>query len=471
MKKRIKRTLWIFVIIVLIGVAYSIYTLYQLAPIGAGYVAKHLCSGVFVSGRDPKQIMALDLSRGSFVESQVNRQKRSVTASVFGLFTRKAVYRPGLGCTLVIGRTEDQIRKQPTGDQTRVKLDPQKMWPLGRKVDLKDLPPQVDRAKLEAAVKRAFDEPDPEHLRRTWAVVVVYRGRIVAERYRPPITRDTPLIGQSMTKTVTAALVGILVGENRLKLDAPAPVPEWRDPNDPRRPITLSQLLRMTSGLSWSEDYANPLSDVPYMLYATGDKGAFAAAKSLSDKPGTRWSYSTGTTNLICRIMKQSFGNNLAAYLSFPRRALFNPLGMTSAVLEPDASGTFTGSTFMYATARDWARFGLFLLRKGNWFGRQILPPGWVDYLVKPGPGAAPKKYGAYFLRYGAHVWLYAGRETGGAGRQLLPGVYTLRGYQGQFVTVIPSRRLVVVRMGMTQRRGDWDHGAFVADVLEAVKK
>lgn len=469
MKKRIKRTIWIFVIIVLIGVAYSGYTFYQLGPIGAGYVAKQLCSGVFVSGRDPKRIMALDLSRGSFVQWKINRPDQSVTGSLLGLFSRKALYRPGLGCTLVIGRTEDQIRDQPTGDQVRVKLDPDKPWPQGRRVDLKDLPPGVDRAKLEAALKRAFDEPDPKHLRRTWAVVVVYRGRIIAERYRPPITRNTPLIGQSMTKTVTAALVGILVHRGQLKLDAPAPVPEWRSPGDPRHKITLDELLHMTSGLSWDEDYTNPLSDVPYMLYGTGDKGAFAAAKSLAHKPGTRWYYSTGTTNIICRIMKRSFGQDLAAYLSFPRRELFNPLEMTSAVLEPDASGTFTGSTFMYATARDWARFGLLLLRKGDWFGRRILPADWVDYMVKPGPGMAPKKYGPYFLRYGAQVWLYAGRNSPAA-RRLPPGTYTLRGYQGQYVTVVPSQHLVVVRMGLTKRLGDWDQGAFVADVLAAIK-
>ncbi|MBU1742964.1 MAG: beta-lactamase family protein, partial [Proteobacteria bacterium] len=451
---------------------YSGYNLYNLAPIGAGYVAKHLCSGVFVSGRDPEQIKALDLKRGGFVKVAIDRQNKSVTGSVFGLFERRAIYRPGLGCTLVIGRTEAEIRNQPAGDQTPVKPDPDKLWPLGSKVDLQSLPPEVDRQKLRAAVDWAFSEPNPKHLRRTWAVVIVYKGRIIAERYEKPITQDTPLLGQSMTKSVVNALVGILVAQGKLKLDAKALLPEWSPPGDPRRDITLEQMLRMTSGLKWVEDYANPLSDTPYMLYGTGDKAAFALAKPLENKPGAKWYYSTGTTNIICRIIKRAFGNDLAKYLSFPRRALFNPLKMSSAVLEPDASGTFTGSTFMYATARDWARFGLLYLRRGDWFGRKILPASWVDYSIKPTPGMAPKKYGPYFLRYGAHFWLCGQTKCPDPKKcPALPGdCYTLRGYQGQFVTIIPSRHLVIVRMGLTLRRGDWTQGPFVAAVVEAIK-
>ena len=197
------------------------------------------------------------------------------------------------------------------------------------------------------------------------------------------------MLGWSMTKSVTNALIGILVKQGKLSLDQLAPVPEWSDPADPRHAITLDQLMRMSSGLEFSEDYADLTTGVTQMLYNTDDMGAYAAAAPLEAEPDGVWNYSSGTANIVSRIVRDTVGGSDEEYLTFPRRALFDPIGMTSAVMEPDASDTFVGSSYMYATARDWARFGLLFLQDGMWEGERILPEGWVDYSITPTPLSA----------------------------------------------------------------------------------
>jgi CubicO group peptidase (beta-lactamase class C family) len=268
-----------------------------------------------------------------------------------------------------------------------------------------------------------------------------------------------------MTKGVINALTGILVREGKLSVKDEAPVPEWQAPGDPRRHITLDHLLRMTSGLAFEEDYANPLKDVTFMLLATPDMAAYAASKPLVAEPGSQWHYSSGTTNILARILRGAVGGADADYLAFPRQVLFDPIGMRSAVIELDTSGTFVGSSFMYATARDWARFGLLYLQDGMWKGVRVLPGGWVQYSRTPTP-ASPR--GAY----GAHFWLTlrpGSRGSGDSGSALPADAFHAVGHEGQFVTIIPSRNLVLVRLGLTQYRGAWDHGAFIRQVLDAI--
>ena len=258
---------------------------------------------------------------------------------------------------------------------------------------------------ITAALDDAFAEPGPVPTRRTRAVVVVQDGRLVAERYGAGHGPESALPGWSMTKSVVNALAGVLVREGKLALDAPLRVPEWSAPDDPRRALTLRQLLQMSSGLAFTESYGNPLGDVIWMLFGTGDAAGFAARKPLAAPAGQRWSYSSGTTNIICRALRGAVGGTEVDYQLFPRRALFEPLGMTSAIIEPDAAGTFVGSSLMFATARDWARFGLLFLQDGTWAGRRILPEGWVAFSVTPAP-AAPGGV------YGAHFWLRLGGAT-----------------------------------------------------------
>jgi CubicO group peptidase (beta-lactamase class C family) len=290
-------------------------------------------------------------------------------------------------------------------------------------------------------------------------VVVVHRGRIVAERYAPGITPTTPLPGWSMSKSVVGALAGTLVGLGLWRLDAPVPLAAWRRPGDPRAAITLEHLLAMSSGLEFEEAYRSPLSDVNLMLWAGGDAGGYAAAKRLAYPPGAHWQYASGTTNVLAAAMRETLG---PAYAGYPRRALFAPLRMSSAVLEPDASGTFVGSSLMFATARDWARFGLLFANDGLWNGARVLPEGWVRYSATPAAAAEARNYGA-------HWWLKLDRPPGAPPVTLPPDVFHAAGHGGQFVTVVPSRALVVVRLGHAIDAGAWDQEAFVARIIPAV--
>ncbi len=307
------------------------------------------------------------------------------------------------------------------------------------------LEPDVDVARLDALLDAGFagSGPAPE----TRAVLLVHRGAVVAERYAPGFGPDRKFLSQSVAKTVLGALVGVAVGEGKLKLDDPAPVAAWRDPGDPRHAITVRQLLQMTDGLDFNEDYFNPItSDALPMLFGDRrhDMAAFAASRPLAAAPGTRFVYSSAATNLLSGILRDAEGGTRESYLAFMRRALFEPIGMRSAEPEFDASGTFVASSWLHATARDWARFGLLLLRGGVWDGRQVLPVGWVDVMRTPQDNGT----------YGAMVWVNTKHP------KRLPTFpadsFVASGHRGQAVAMVPSKDLVVVRFGRTGYR-DYD--------------
>ena len=272
----------------------------------------------------------------------------------------------------------------------------------------------------------------------TLAEVVVHGGEVVHETYGPDTGPDTTLISWSTGKSVTHALVGIAVREGLLDLDAPAPVPEWA--GDDRQAITLRQLLHMTSGLRFVEDYVDDsISHCIDMLFGAGqaDVAAYAAALPLDHPPDSVFNYSSGTTNIVSRIVGQAVGGGEAAMRAFMEAELFGPLGMTSADPRFDAAGTFIGSSFLYCTARDFARFGQLYLADGVWEGRRILPEGWVDFARTPAPAPVDEEFG-----YGAHWWLWD--------RHGFPGTYAAHGYEGQYIIVRPDRDVVVVRLGKT---------------------
>ena len=277
----------------------------------------------------------------------------------------------------------------------------------------------------------------------------------MAERYAPGFGVDTRQLGWSMTKTVAGALAGVLVKDGRWALEKPVPVPEWTEPGDPRGAITLRDLLQMQSGLEFKEEYS-PLTDVTTMLFDVGDAGGYAASKPLAHPVGTRWSYSSGTTNILCRAMRDTLGDE--AYAGFPRAALFGPIGARSMLIEPDASGVFVGSSFGWATPRDWARLGLLLAQDGVWSGQRLLPEGWVDVLRAPAAASGG--------RYGGHVWL----RLGDAGEESHPpDTFHFAGHDRQLMTVIPSRQLVVLRMGLARSMRFYNHAELVRDVLAAL--
>jgi CubicO group peptidase (beta-lactamase class C family) len=276
----------------------------------------------------------------------------------------------------------------------------------------------------------------------------------VAERYEgqlehfdrapTPVTADTPLLSWSMAKSVLHAVIGLIVGEGRLDLDAPAGVPEWADPGDPRHAITLRQLLAMLDGLDYNEDYTDEkASDVIEMLYGSGqgDVAHFAADRPLAADPGTRFNYSSGTSNIVSGIVARTVGPG-EAYAKFLHGRLFSTIGMRSADPEFDEAGTWVASSSLYATARDYARFGLLYLRDGRWDGVRVLPEGWVDYgrtMVTADPDDGTP--------YGAHWWGIPGDTLD----YLNPlGTFRASGYEGQTITICPALDLIVVRLGKT---------------------
>ncbi|MGD0022488.1 MAG: serine hydrolase, partial [Smithellaceae bacterium] len=379
---------------------------------------------------------------------------------------KKAVHVDKLGAVLLSGIEEKVIREWKPVVSRSEPANPEAVpWPRGEKLPEATLPANIDIAKINSAVEKLFIESNPDKKLYARAVLIVYNGCIIAERYAPGITKDTPLLSWSIAKSFTNAMIGILVRQNKIHIKAPAAVPEWQKAKDLRRFITLDQLLRMSSGLQWVESYAErPISDVNIMLFLKPDMAAYAASKPLAVKPDTLWRYSSGTTNIICRLILKKTGS-LEAYWDFPRRELFNKLGMKSAIWGTDATGTFIGSSYLYATARDYARFGLLYLNDGVWRGERILPEGWVAYSTTPTP-AAPKG------EYGAHFWLNRGSDGKAINRlypQLPVDAFFARGYQGQIVAIIPSRKLVVVRLGMTYD-DKWGMEPFIKSISEAIK-
>jgi len=443
--------------------AYAAYHVWQLAAIGAAHKAKTLCSSVFVSKRAPNDVLREDLAGiVSLFRAQIDYQTQSVTASLMGARRQRAIFRGALGCTL-LGDDADAKDMAAPGGQKQGGVSPAATSAIAP--GLGDLPADPTTPELAAVLDLAFAEKHPDRPIRTRAVVIMRDGRIVAERYAPGITADTPLPGWSMTKSVTNALVGILVKQGRLAIAQPVAIAEWSAANDPRRRITLDQMLRMSSGLAFDERTGPVVSDVNRMLLRSRDTAAYALASPLQQEPGTHWHYSSGTSNIISRVVRNSVGGSVADYHAFPRTELFDRIGMTSAVLEVDAAGTFVGSSFMYATARDWARFGQLYLQNGIWKGKRILPASWVTYSRTPSP-TAPQG------RYGAHFWTNGRSEDPPAARPLpnLPAdMFFAAGFDGQYIFVIPSRRLVIVRLGLSHGLTSPDLEPFISAVLTAL--
>ncbi|WP_346292377.1 serine hydrolase [Sphaerothrix gracilis] len=442
-----------------------LYVLWRTALLAAAYKAKVLASSIFVAQRQPEAVLAEDLAVDNlallkYVQTQIDWQAQTVTASVFGVAQRQVICRPGLGCTLVVDVPAGKIQQQSNPLATCSRSHKVFEFPIAA-----EPPHRVDEAQLAAVVESAFAEADPKRQQRSRALIVVQAGQIIAERYAPGFTAETPLLGWSMTKSVVNALVGILVQQGKLSLDTCGLVAECNEAGDRCEAITIDQLLRMSSGLPFSEIYSNPLSNVTKMLFSRGDMAAYAANRTLAEVPGAHWSYASGTTNILCRIIRQVVGSTEAAYFAFPHQRLFEPLGMTSAVLEPDASGTFVGSSYMYATARDWAKFGQLYLQDGVWDGERILPEGWVDYSRTPAPAAPQQQYGAHFWLKVPHS--YASKRS--PKPQMPADTFMACGYQGQILTLIPSLDLVVGRFGLSQLRGSWDHEWFIQQLVAAV--
>lgn len=318
---------------------------------------------------------------------------------------------------------------------------------------------------VETTVERAFNGKQPPALARLKAVLVIHRGALVAERYATGITRDTRLQSWSMAKSFLHAALGLAIDDHRINPDTRAPVPEWQNANDPRRQITIRQLAQMTDGLDFKEDYGDARAEAMQMLFGTGrgDTGGAAAEAKVRAQPGTRWSYSSGSANILSRILRDRLGGR-DAYRALLFDKLFAPLRIKSAVPEFDASGTWIGSSYVHATARDFARFGLLYLRGGVWEGRQLIPADWVAAARTP-TTASNGLYGALF-------WLNAtNRATGKpAVTPLLPtDTFFARGFGGQLIAIIPSRDAVIVMLNAAYTEDVAPIPKLLGDILNAL--
>jgi len=454
--------------IVAAGLALGAARARDVPKVATGFIADILCSETFVSGLDPQRtfVETMDAMPGTSLitwamDYRVDRARKDVTVTLFGIGRSHAVYREGLGCTLEHGAGVAAIA--PPADDRQPALLPEIAAPSV-------VPPQSPE--LAAALDRAFIEPAQPPYRRTRAIVVMKAGRVVAERYADGIGPETPLLGFSMTKSVISALTGVLVRQGKLKLDGPAPVAAWSSPDDPRHAITVDQLLRHTAGLalgsSLQASLGSAFEPVNRMKFGESDMAAYAASIPLETAPGAAWNYHDGNTLILAHLIRAAAGGNPADALRFARRELFAPLGMRHAVLQLDGSGTIEGSSEMLASARDWARFGQLYLNDGVVGGRRILPEGWVNYSATATPNA--------WVGIGAGFWTNQG-DSFGAKFRVEHGwprdAFFAKGTIGQYTIVIPSEKLVIVRMGRSPNWPPQADGVFdlVHDVVAATRE
>lgn len=431
---------------------FGVYYLYVRMPIINGYTAKCACTQYYENNRPLADIVSEDFDKSALRLASVSAddETRSMTSSIWGMRPRTAIYQPKLGCKLLQGTDDYQV---DIPKHSSPSLSDTLPWPYGNN-EISSSRTPIDKAKI---IDVAFDpgyDTDIDRMihHKTRSLLVVHKNNIVLEAYEKGFDRDTPILGWSMTKSWMNALIGILIQEGKLKLEQDHLFPNW---TDDRSEITLDNLLTMTSGLDWEEEYAT-ISDATRMLYMSENIVEGASDNPLAYTPGTHWYYSSGTSNLLSGIIRNQF-STVDDYLLFPHVALFDKLGMTNSFMEIDESGNYIGSSYGFATTRDWAKFGLLYLHDGVWNGERILPEGWVDY--------TQSEVSSSHGKYGAHFWL---NKRGVAFPDAPYDTYSANGYQGQKVLIIPSEDLVIVRTGLNS---DFDFNSLISTIIKEVNK
>ncbi|MFD0863385.1 serine hydrolase domain-containing protein [Sungkyunkwania multivorans] len=428
-----------------------VYFNYPKLNIVSGYSAKMMSSSVFVADRGFEYTDTHDnnFDLVAHADDEVFLSEGYATASVFGLMERKAVYREGLGSVLV---NDEYDAATAYLKPNRQRLLSDLPFPYGDLPQKDTVFPEIDYKTLVAAVDSAFSN---NKIRKTRAVLVIYKDHIIAEKYEEGFDKNSRFLGWSMTKSITSTMFGVLAKQGKIQLDQAAPIIEWQD--DERKDITIQHLLQMNSGLEWNEDYGS-ISDVTEMLFLDSDMTKKQAAKELVYKPGSHWNYSSGTSNLLSGIVRKQFDTH-QEYLDFPYKAFIDRIGMHSMLLEADMEGNYVGSSYSWATTRDWAKFGLLYLHRGNWNGERIFNEDWVDFVSTPAPNSGGQ--------YGGHFWLNRGPDN------YMPDVpedaFMANGFQGQRVTIIPSKDMVIVRLGLAEWP-DFDFNMFLGGVVKAVQ-
>ncbi len=454
---------------------------FGLAGSASGMAAKLMCSGVFIANRDEQDVLTRDIQSTSIIMSlprvSVDHQARTVSAQIPGLQTRYAVWRGNRGCNLLAAGELPEPSRRSNAITSRNKSNrpvavandsatrttfAKEPWPYGdAPLDEDQWPPQINAKLLLQAADRAFAPPKSSSFspttsersgQNTRALLVAHQGNLLVERYADGFNRDTPQLGLSMAKTVLSALIWKTFNERNVDFSTPVVdlmnrVPQaqwaadWR--RDDRAQITLNNLIRMQDGLNHVRDQS-VFSKALFMLFSEADTSHFAANVSLSKAPGEHWRYSSAVSNLLSRVLRDQFSSDIR-YWDYPAKAIFEPIGVTSAQLETDDNGTFVASTYLWATPQDWLRIGQLLANDGRWSGKQILPAGWYAWASSANQ-AADGKPGPY----GAHVWLTnAANDLGCNDPTALPtnGI-VMAGHWGQMLAAFPDQDLVILRMG-----------------------
>lgn len=447
-----KKALKYLVVVLLFVLTYVGYSYYPKLDIVTGFAAKSVCSCTFEDQRKLSVIEAEDnnIDPVYLAKNVINFEDKSVTSTFFGLKKRKAIYKVGIGCILL---PEDiRVNSQEIFQPKRTIIKNDLPFPYGNSAPQKVTFKNIDNDKLQQAVNNAFDLNN-EKVKKTRAVLVVYKDQIVAEKYAAGFDKNSKLLGWSMTKSITSAVIGVLEKQAKINVNQNNLFKEWQ--NDERSKITLNNLLQMNSGLEWIEDY-NTISDVTKMLYIDDDMTKTQLDKSFVGKPNNNWNYSSGSTNLLSKFIRNQFKTH-QEYLDFWYTELIDKIGMSSMIIETDLRGNYVGSSYAWATVRDWAKFGLLYLHKGNWNGAQILNESWIDYTVNPTNGSEGV--------YGAQFWLNASGKYPSVPKDM----FSCDGYQGQHIFIIPSKDLVIVRMGLTEAP-EFDFDQFLKEILSSIQ-
>ncbi len=442
--KILKRVLLVLLLLIVIAAVLN----YSKLNIISGYASKNLASSAFIAERPYSEITETDNNMPLIKLAALERAKdNNVVTSVYGLMERETVCRDGLGCVLI---NEDYDKNQVLLRPKRTQRKNELPFPYGNNGIKDTVFENVNYSALKAAIDGAFENND---IQKTRTVLVSYKGEIVTERYIEGFSAETPILGWSMTKSILATLYGILEHQGRINVEDYYPFAEKIQMKNTKMGITLNHLLRMQSGLEWNEDYAT-ISDVTEMLFMDADMTAKQAEKELIAAPTEVWNYSSGTSNYLSGVLRKQFKTH-QEYLDFPYTELIDKIGMNSMLVETDMSGNYVGSSYGWANTRDWAKFGILHLNKGNWNGEQIFSPDWIDYISKPTVNSNGT--------YGAHWWLNAEGKYPDVPKDL----YSANGFQGQRVFVIPSKDLVIVRTGLAEAP-DFDESKFLKEVVAA---
>ena len=438
--KIVKRILLLTLAILLLTLIIN----YPKLNIIAGYSAKNTASSVFLGERSLSFTDTTDnnFSPVNLATNAIDKQKKTANSSVFGLLTRKSIIREGLGSVLTLDKKDEKSNyKTPKRRKTVNDTIP---YPYGNGSHKDSVFESIDYKKLNETVNSIFG------IRKTRAVLVLYKGQIIAEKYSEGFTKNSRILGWSMTKSIMSTVFGILEHQQKINIQDKAPVESWQ--NDARKEITIHNLLQMNSGLEWDENY-DEISDATKMLFLERDMTKVQEEKPLIGKPNETWNYSSGTSNLLSGILRDQF-NNHQSYLDFWYTNLIDKIGMNSMILESDLAGNYVASSYAWATTRDWGKFGLLYLHNGAWNGEELFTKEWVDYVTTP----TPTSNGSY----GAQFWLNTEKQL----KDVSQNMYFADGYQGQRVYILPDEDLVIVRFGLSW----FEENEFLKGIIQSIQ-